>query len=168
MLRALANKGGVIQICILDAYVKAAPPNPARDQALQELRNTYGESEKLPEDKKREMFEKWEEINRQFPQSNANVSDVSTTSIMSLRRSALIVDIGTDFDGGGGVTDCRDVSQMGNIANSSRAATRNRSARSGRNFCGVSRGGTIARERQASAGQTDPSRSGSPGWDAAQ
>ena len=41
MLRALAKKGGVIQICILDAYVKNPQPNPDRDKALQELRATY-------------------------------------------------------------------------------------------------------------------------------
>ena len=47
MLRALAKNGGVIQICIYDAYVKKGLPNPARDQALKDLRAEYGEYEKL-------------------------------------------------------------------------------------------------------------------------
>jgi membrane dipeptidase len=116
MLRALARQGGVIQICILDAYVKTSPPNPARDQALQELRNTYGEYEKLGEDKKREMFEKWEEINRQYPQSDATVSNVVDHIDHVVKTIGIdYVGIGTDFDGGGGLSDCRDVSQMGNI-----------------------------------------------------
>ena len=116
MLQALAKKGGVIQICILDAYVKTPPPNPARDQALQELRNAYGEFEKLGEDKKREMFEKWEEINRQYPQSDASVSNVVDHIDHVVKTIGIdYVGIGTDFDGGGGLSDCRDVSQMGNI-----------------------------------------------------
>ena len=83
---------------------------------MQELRNAYGEFEKLGEDKKREMFEKWEEINRQYPQSDATVSDVVDHIDHVVKTIGIdYVGIGTDFDGGGGVADCRDVSQMGNI-----------------------------------------------------
>jgi membrane dipeptidase len=116
MLRALANKGGVIQICILDAYVKTAPPNPAREQALQQLRATYGEFDKLSEEKRREALEKWEEINRQYPQSDADVGDVVDHIDHVVKTIGIdYVGIGTDFDGGGGVSGCQDVSQMGNI-----------------------------------------------------
>ena len=116
MLRALAKHGGVIQICIYDAYVKAGLPNPARDQALKDLRAEYGEYEKLGEEKKREVLEKWEAILRQYPESDASVSDV-VDHIDHVVKTVGIdhVGIGTDFDGGGGVEGCRDVSQMGNI-----------------------------------------------------
>ena len=74
MLQALAKNGGVIQMCILSAYVKK------QDSTL------------------------------------ATVSDV-VDHIDHIVRIAGIdhVGIGTDFDGGGGVTGCYDVSQMKNI-----------------------------------------------------
>jgi membrane dipeptidase len=74
MLRALAKNGGVIQMCILSAYVKKV--NPA----------------------------------------SATVSEV-VDHIDHIVKIAGIdhVGIGTDFDGGGGVMDCSDVSQMKNI-----------------------------------------------------
>ena len=116
MLRALAKNGGVIQICIYDAYVKTGPPNPARVQALKDLRAEYGEYEKLSEDKKREALEKWEAILRQYPESDATVSDVVEHMDHVVKTIGIDhVGIGTDFDGGGGVEGCRDVSQMGNI-----------------------------------------------------
>jgi membrane dipeptidase len=116
MLRALAKNGGVIQICIYDAYVKTGPPNPARDQALKDLRAEYGEYEKLSEDRKREALEKWEAILRKYPESDATVSDVVDHIDHVVKTIGIDhVGIGTDFDGGGGVEGCRDVSQMGNI-----------------------------------------------------
>jgi membrane dipeptidase len=116
MLRALAKKGGVIQICILDAYLKNPQPNPDRDQAMQELRAAYGSSDDLTEEKKRERFDKWEEINRKFPRTDASVADIVDHIDHVVKVAGIdYVGIGTDFDGGGGVTDCRDVSEMGNI-----------------------------------------------------
>jgi membrane dipeptidase len=116
MLRALAKNGGVIQICIYDAFVKTGPPNPARDQALMDLRAEYGEYDKLSEDKKREALEKWEAILRKYPESDASVSDVVDHIDHVVKTIGIdYVGIGTDFDGGGGVQDCLDVSQMGNI-----------------------------------------------------
>ena len=74
MLRALAKNGGVIQMCILSAYVKKT------DTGL------------------------------------ATVSDV-VDHIDHIVKVAGIdhVGIGTDFDGGGGVTGCFDVSEIKNI-----------------------------------------------------
>ncbi len=116
MLRALASSGGVIQICILDAYVKDPQPNPDREKALQELRAAYAGRGSLTDRQQQERFERWEEINLKYPQSNATVSDVvdhidHVVKVVGIDH----VGIGTDFDGGGGVADCRDVSEMGNI-----------------------------------------------------
>lgn len=74
MLRALAKNGGVIQMCMLSAYVKK------KDTGL------------------------------------ATVSDV-VDHIDHIVKVAGIdhVGIGTDFDGGGGVTGCFDVSQVKNL-----------------------------------------------------
>jgi membrane dipeptidase len=74
MIRALAKNGGVIQMCILSAYVKKQDPG------------------------------------------TATVSDVAD-HIEHIVKIAGInhVGIGTDFDGGGGVIGCNDISQMKNI-----------------------------------------------------
>ncbi len=116
MLRRLAQQGGVIQICLLDAYVKQSPPHPERAAALAELRSRYGKYEDLSEDQQREVLNRWEEINRLYPQSDASVRDV-VNHIDHVVQIAGIdhVGIGTDFDGGGGLVDCRDVSELGRI-----------------------------------------------------
>ena len=79
MLEALAQNGGVIQMCILGSYVKALG-NTSKDTA------------------------------------RASVSDV-VDHIDHIVKVAGIdhVGIGTDFDGGGGVAGCDDVSEMKNI-----------------------------------------------------
>jgi len=83
LLKAIADKGGVIQMCILSNYVKAPEKKPSGEKVSQPL---------------------------------ATVSDV-VDHIDHMVKIAGIdhVGIGTDFDGGGGVTGCFDVSEMGNI-----------------------------------------------------
>ena len=41
MLLALKENGGVIEVCILSAYVKTPEPNPERDAAIQEVRGRF-------------------------------------------------------------------------------------------------------------------------------
>ena len=62
------------------------------------------------------MNAEWHSIDIKYPQVQATVSDV-VDHIDHMVKVAGIdhVGIGTDFDGGGGVADCKDVSQMGNI-----------------------------------------------------
>lgn len=116
MLKALAAAGGVIQICVLDAYVKTPRPNPTRDEALDRLREEYGNYQELPEDRRAEMYRKWEEINERYPQSDASVSDVVDHIDHVVNLVGIdYVGIGTDFDGGGGLAGCQDVSELGNI-----------------------------------------------------
>jgi membrane dipeptidase len=112
----LARHGGVIQICVLDAYVKDSQPHPQRAGALAELRSRYGKYEDLNEDEQRNVLEQWEEINRLYPQSDASVRDVVDHIDHVVKVAGIdFVGIGTDFDGGGGLVDCNDVSELGNI-----------------------------------------------------
>ena len=116
MLRALARNGGVIQICILDAYIKTPTPNAERDKEIELLRAEYGNSRDLPEERRAEMFAKWEEINKKYPRSDANVADVvdhidHVVKVIGIDH----VGFGTDLDGGGGLEGCYDVSEMGNL-----------------------------------------------------
>jgi len=116
MLKALADKGGVIQMCILSDYVKTPDPNPERDSARAVIRSKFDGFDKLSEDEQNKIRAEWDEINLKFPRKLATVSDVvdhidHIVKVIGVDH----VGIGTDFDGGGGVEDCYDVSEMGNI-----------------------------------------------------
>ena len=116
MLKKLAEKGGVIQMCILSAYVKQPEPNPARDAAIKALREKYKNFGKLSEKEREKARSEWHAVYEKYPQTLATVSDV-VDHIDHIVKVAGIdhVGIGTDFDGGGGVDGCFDVSEMGNI-----------------------------------------------------
>jgi membrane dipeptidase len=116
MLRKLAENGGVIQMCILSEYVKDLPANPGRDSAMSIFRKKYSDYETLTDEQKAKMRSERNEIDKIFPRLLANVSDVvdhidHIVSVAGIDH----VGIGTDFDGGGGVNGCFDVSEMKNI-----------------------------------------------------
>jgi len=113
-LRALAKNGGVIQICFLGAYVKTPPVIPEREQAMKELEAKYGNVRDIRDDalRMKAMAER-EAINKEFPQVRPNVADL-VDHIDHVKKVIGVdfVGIGTDFDGGGGVVGCDDVSGM--------------------------------------------------------
>jgi len=113
-LRALARNGGVIQICFLGAYVKTPPVIPEREKALKELEAKYGPVREIRDDavRAKAMAER-DAINKQYPQVRPTVADL-VDHIDHVRKVVGIdyVGIGTDFDGGGGVVGCDDVSGM--------------------------------------------------------
>lgn len=116
LLKKIAQNGGVVQMCILSEYVKIPPPNPARDSAKAAVRKMFRDFEGLTDDEMKSARKAWNSINDNFPLVLATVSDV-VDHIDHMVKVAGInhVGIGTDFDGGGGVTGCFDVSEMGNI-----------------------------------------------------
>lgn len=116
MLKALAENGGVIQMCILSAYVETPEPNPLRDSAKNAVRELHGNYYELSDSGKVAFIEDWYKVDRDFPQKLSNVKKV-VDHIDHIVKVAGIdhVGIGTDFDGGGGVEDCYDVSQLPNI-----------------------------------------------------
>jgi len=114
MLRALAGNGGVIQICFLSAYVKTPVPNPERDAAMKSLEAKYGSLRTLRDEALRaQAMTEREAIDREFPLERATVADV-VDHIDHVKKVIGVdyVGIGTDFDGGGGVVGCDDVSGM--------------------------------------------------------
>ncbi|MGQ9802062.1 MAG: dipeptidase [Candidatus Saccharicenans sp.] len=117
MIKALAAKGGVIQICFLSAYVKKPRPNPERDKALAEFRAKYGNWRNIQDEElRRKIMEEMQEVNRKFPADLATVQDLVDHIDHVVRLVGVdYVGIGTDFDGGGGVQGCNDVSQMINV-----------------------------------------------------
>ena len=116
MLLKLKENGGVIQMCILSAYVLTPVPNPERDSARAAVRVKHGNYNKLDEAAREAFIEDWYAVDRNFPREMATVSDAvdHIDHIVDL-IGIDYVGIGTDFDGGGGLADCFDVSEMGNI-----------------------------------------------------
>jgi len=116
MLRALANNRGVVQMCILSDYVKPSEPNPVRDSLIHALYKKYDDWDNLSEEQVNNFRKERRAINVRFPLKLATVFDV-VNHIDHIVKVAGIdhVGIGTDFDGGGEVDGCYDVSEMGNI-----------------------------------------------------
>jgi len=113
-LRALAANGGVAQICFLAAYVKTPPVIPEREKAMKELEAKYGSLRAIQDEalRAKAMAER-EAVNQKFPQARATVQDF-VDHIDHVKKVVGVdyVGIGTDFDGGGGVVGCDDVSGM--------------------------------------------------------
>lgn len=115
MLLALKENGGVIQICILSSYIKTPEPNPLLDSKLKELLDKYGELKDLSDEMKVAFRNERTEINNKY-RKLATVSDVVDHIDHVVQVIGIdYVGIGTDFDGGGGVDGCLNVSEMKNI-----------------------------------------------------
>ena len=116
MLLALAKNGGVIQMCILSDYVKKMPSYPARDSAHAAFEIKHSNWANYNEEQRKVGIREWHQLDINFPPVLANVTDV-VNHIDHIVKIAGIdhVGIGTDFDGGGDVIGCYDVSEMGNI-----------------------------------------------------
>jgi membrane dipeptidase len=115
MLLAIKENGGVIQICVLGNYLKTPEPNPEMEAKLKELQTRYGDYNIMPEDSKKVMRTKYREIQKRY-EIPATVKDVVDHIDHAVQVIGIdYVGIGTDFDGGGGVDGCRNVSEMKNI-----------------------------------------------------
>lgn len=116
MLQALKENGGVIQICLLSEYLIQPEPNPEFDRLKKERRQKMKD---LGPDATNEQKEQlWDEYEAKLDKyvKLASVSDAvnhiqHVVDIIGIDH----VGIGSDFDGGGELDDCRDVSQMRNI-----------------------------------------------------
>jgi len=117
MLMALAENGGVIQICFVGDYLKEILPNPEVSAEWKALREKYGNHKKITDPdqlasfrlEERALFEK-------YPECVASVKDVvdHIDHVVQLVGEDY-VGIGTDFDGGGEVLGAYDVSELPNV-----------------------------------------------------
>jgi len=115
-LKALAKNGGVIQMCFLSDYVKVPDPNPKRDSALAVIRTKYNDFQDLSDERSREAWKEYRETGKKYPNKLATVQDMVDHIDHIVKVIGIdYVGIGTDFDGGGDLSGCRDVSQMGNV-----------------------------------------------------
>jgi len=116
MLVALAKNNGVIQMCILSDYVKKIDQNPERDSAKAAFRARHTNWDNYTPEQRARGIREWYQLDVDFPPKLANVQDVIDHIDHMVKVAGINhVGIGTDFDGGGGVNGCFDVSEMGNI-----------------------------------------------------
>ena len=115
-LLALKENGGVAQLCVLSNYVKTMPENPVRDSAFAAVRQKYNGFKDLDDTQMQQAREAWYATDQQFPAELASVADLvdHVDHIVNL-IGIDYVGIGTDFDGGGALSDCYDVSEIENI-----------------------------------------------------
>jgi len=116
MLKILAENGGVIQMCILSDYVKVIEQDSSRINAAQPIIDKYNILKELSYEEQQKIFRDWDALNETNPPKLATVSD-AVDHIDHIVDVAGIdhVGIGTDFDGGGELEDCYDVSHIKNI-----------------------------------------------------
>jgi membrane dipeptidase len=116
MLQALKKNGGVIQICLLSDYLRQPEPNPELDAKMKELREKWkAMGPDLTEAQQEQRWTEYSQLREKYVKL-ATVADAvnhvqHVVDIIGIDR----VGIGSDFDGGGGIEGCTDVSMMKNI-----------------------------------------------------
>ncbi|MET0241586.1 MAG: membrane dipeptidase, partial [Sphingobium sp.] len=110
-LKALAAKGGVIQMNAYGAYLRASKPNPERQKALTALFGQMREDAKLSPEKRAALLAKRQEIDRLYPDADkATFDDFMAHMLHALKVVGPDhVGIGLDWDGGGGVAGMEDI-----------------------------------------------------------
>lgn len=125
MLKALAKNGGVIQLNLLSDYVKTIPPSPEREAAqkammekwgVKDRRSMMGAMSKLSEEDQKKLRDEFMDINKKYPVQLATVKDAVDHIDHIVKLIGIDhVGMGADFDGGGALADCFDVSQYENF-----------------------------------------------------
>lgn len=116
MLHALAKNGGVIQICLLDSYIKDPDTTTVYYQKQKELRARYDKFETMTDTEKQALRSEWRSLGEKYPRKLPTVSDcVDHIDYVKNLIGIDYVGIGSDFDGGGGLDGVADVSEFPNI-----------------------------------------------------
>jgi membrane dipeptidase len=117
MIKTLAKNGGVIQICLLDVYIKNPDVTTVRYKKEKELNHIYETRyESMTDDEKKKLREEWRSLRENYPNALPTVADcVDHIDYVKNLVGIDYVGIGSDFDGGGGVDGCADVSEFPNI-----------------------------------------------------
>ena len=110
-LRALAAKGGVIQINAFSNYMVAVPVIPEREAAMKELIAKVGPPGRNMTDAQRKAFNEGRKaIDAKWPVPRANLDDFMAHMLHAIKVAGFDhVGVSGDFDGGGGITGLEDV-----------------------------------------------------------
>ncbi len=115
-LRALAAKGGVIQINAFSNYMVATPRIPAREAALAELSRRYGAARTLTPDRRAALAAERKAIDARWPVPRANLDDFMKHMLHAIEVAGIDhVGVSGDFDGGGGIAGLEDVADFPSI-----------------------------------------------------
>ncbi|GAB1418346.1 dipeptidase [Bacteroidales bacterium] len=113
MLLALKENGGVVQVCVLGAYVKTMPENPKKEAAMKELAEKYNQFQDLTDEQWQQAGKEWRAIDRKYRKRLPSVSDLVDHIDHIVQLIGIDhVGFGSDFDGGGGLSGCKDVSRL--------------------------------------------------------
>lgn len=116
MLMALKKNGGVIQICILSDYLKQPEPNPEFEAKALELREKWKAlGPDLTDDQQEQRWKEFSDLKKQYVKLATVEDAVNHIQHVVDLIGIDYVGIGSDFDGGGGIEGCTDVSMMKNI-----------------------------------------------------
>ena len=118
MLKAIAKNGGVVQVCFLDDFIQEMEQSPEREAALEPLKEKTAAwiRGELSREESEQLKQQYWEIDQKYPKNRPTLAQAidhldHMVEIMGIDH----VGIGSDFDGGGGLVDIDDVSQMPNI-----------------------------------------------------
>lgn len=116
-LRALAAKGGVIQINAFSAYMVAQPKIPEREAAMKALMPKFARYDAMTSAERRALMAERKEIDRRWPVPRATFDDVMKHLLHAIEVAGIDhVGISGDFDGGGGVDGFNDVTDYPKIS----------------------------------------------------
>ena len=109
-IRALAAKGGVIQINSYSDYMVRVPETPELDADIRALNQKYGPYRTLSGETLRSYVRERHAIEARYPVPRATMNDLMAHILHVLKLVGPDhVGIGLDLDGGGGVTGMEDV-----------------------------------------------------------
>jgi membrane dipeptidase len=115
-LKALAAKGGVIQMNAFGSYLKALPQSDERKAALADLAKAYPNPSTLPPAKLDELRKARLALDETYPENRATFDDFMAHLLYAIRLIGVDhVGIGLDWDGGGGVVGLEDASKVWKI-----------------------------------------------------
>ena len=118
MLKALTKNGGVIQINGYSAYLAELPePSAQRTEVMEAFRADFPQWWTITDPEKRaEIQIRRAAIEGKYPQPRATLADFVDHIDHAVKVAGIDhVGIGMDFDGGGGVKEVMDISEMGQI-----------------------------------------------------
>lgn len=116
MIKALANKDGVIQICILGDYIREADTTSINHIKHEELRKKYHNWQYANEDERKAAWVEYDSIDKMYPEVLPTIAEAVDHIDWVVQLVGVDhVGIGSDFDGGGGLADCADVADFPKI-----------------------------------------------------
>jgi membrane dipeptidase len=116
LIKALAMNGGVIQICILGAYIVPEDTTSENFRKMEELRVKYNNWQYKDDVERKAAWGAWDSINKYYPPVLPTIAQAVDHIDHVVKLVGIeYVGIGSDFDGGGGLSDCADVADFPRI-----------------------------------------------------